>query len=169
MIRATQVDDIGLLSGIERAADAAFFDVGMGEIAEGETTSTEDLEKYQIAGNAWVDTDDCDRPIAFLLVREIDDCVHLEQLSVHPTYAGQGKGRRLIEMAAEWAQQQGCNALTLTTFADVPWNAPYYARLGFCIVPPSQLTPDLRRIRVQEASNGLHQWPRVAMKLTLVG
>jgi hypothetical protein len=30
-----------------------------------------------------------------------------------------------------WAQRHGLAALTLTTFTDVPWNMPYYERLGF--------------------------------------
>lgn len=30
-----------------------------------------------------------------------------------------------------YAHASHCRALTLTTFCDVPWNAPFYARLGF--------------------------------------
>jgi hypothetical protein len=57
--------------------------------------------------------------------------------------------------------------LTLTTFADVPWNAPYYARLGFEITPPNKITPGLREIRQYEAAAGLDAWPRVVMSRTL--
>lgn len=62
---------------------------------------------------------------------------------------------------------QGCSALTLTTFADVPWNAPYYARLGFEAVPPERLTPGLRAVRDHEATVGLDAWRRVAMRRPL--
>ncbi|WP_206604336.1 hypothetical protein [Arthrobacter pityocampae] len=64
-------------------------------------------------------------------------------------------------------RQQGCSALTLTTFADVPWNAPYYARLGFAIVAPERLTPGLRAVRDHEAAVGLDAWHRVAMRRPL--
>ncbi|MGC3003056.1 GNAT family N-acetyltransferase, partial [Streptomyces sp. G35A] len=53
----------------------------------------------------------------------------------------------------------------LTTFAEVPWNAPYYARLGFRPLTGPDLTPGLRRIRAEELGHGLDRWPRVCMRL----
>jgi hypothetical protein len=55
----------------------------------------------------------------------------------------------------------------LTTFAEVPWNAPYYLRCGFEIVPESLLTPGLHEIRRAEAAQGLVVWPRVCMSRAL--
>lgn len=167
MIRLAQVDDIDSLSGIERAADAVFRSMNMDAVVEGETMPIPDLFRYLDAGRAWVDVDELDRPVAYLLLDVVGGAAHIEQVSVHPSHAGQGKGRRLIEKAAEWATLQGYPVLTLTTFADVPWNAPYYARLGFEIIPPDQLTPGLEEIRHHEASIGLDAWPRVAMKRIL--
>lgn len=142
---------------------------GMAFVADGVTMPIPELLRYQSAGRAWVDTDELGSPIAYLLLDVVDDSAHIKQVSVHPAHAGQGKGRQLIETAAGWAKQQGYSALTLTTFVDVPWNAPYYARLGFEIVPPSRLTPGLREIRQHEASAGLDAWPRVAMWRSLRG
>ena len=167
MIRLAKVEDLESLSNIEQAADAAFHGEGMGAVADGANMPMPELLRYQRAGRAWVDTDELDRPIAYLLLDVIDDSAHIEQVSVHPSHAGQGKGRQLIEVAAEWAKQQRFSMLTLTTFADVPWNAPYYARLGFEIVPSSELTPGLQDIRQHEASAGLDVWPRVAMRRPL--
>ncbi|MDN4609590.1 GNAT family N-acetyltransferase [Arthrobacter burdickii] len=167
MIRLAQVDDIKSLSDIERAADAVFRSEGMATVADGDTMPIPELLRYQRAGRVWVDTDEVDRPIAYLLLDVIDGSAHIEQVSVHPSHAGRGKGRQLIEAAAEWAKQQGHAMLTLTTFANVPWNAPYYARLGFEIIPPDKITPGLREIRQHEASAGLDAWPRVVMRRTL--
>jgi GNAT superfamily N-acetyltransferase len=167
MIRPARLDDIESLSDIERAADAVFRSEGMAPVADGETMPIPKLQWYQRAGRAWVDTDEADRPIAYLLLDVIDGSAHIEQVSVRPSHAGQGKGRQLIEAAAEWAKQQGYAMLTLTTFANVPWNAPYYARLGFEIIPPDHITPGLREIRRHEASAGLDAWPRVVMSRTL--
>ena len=61
----------------------------------------------------------------------------------------------------------GVPALTLTTFTDVPWNAPYYVRCGFRILADAQLTPGLRAIRDREAAHGLDRWPRVCMRRDL--
>ncbi|WP_394247883.1 GNAT family N-acetyltransferase [Arthrobacter pityocampae] len=167
MIRSASVDDLASLPDIERAADATFRDVDMIAIADGGTMPAHDLLRYQEDGRAWIHTDDGGRPTAYLLVDVIDGAAHIEQVSVHPAHAGQGIGRRLIETMALWAKQQGCSALTLTTFADVPWNAPYYARLGFETVPPERLTPGLRTIRDHEAAVGLDAWHRVAMRKSL--
>ena len=73
-------------------------------------------------------------------------------------------GRALIEHLAGRAERAGLAGLTLTTFADVPWNAPYYTRLGFRTLADSELTDGLREIRRAEAAHGLDHWPRVCMR-----
>jgi predicted N-acetyltransferase YhbS len=84
-------------------------------------------------------------------------------VSVHPDRAGQGIGRRLIDHVGAWAG----TPLTLTTFAEVPWNAPYYERLGFRRLRDEELTPAMRAIRAEEAAHGLDRWPRVVMRREL--
>jgi hypothetical protein len=54
-------------------------------------------------------------------------------------------------------------ALTLTTFTQVPWNAPYYARCGFRLLDDDFLAPGLRKIREHEAALGLDRWPRACL------
>lgn len=142
----------------------AFREVGMAAIADDEPLPASELLAYQQARRAWVATDDVDHPVAYLLLDVVDDAAHIEQVSVHPDHAGRGLGRALIEAAAAWARKHGLPALTLTTFADVPWNAPYYARLGFGVVAEDALSDGLRRIRAHEAELGLDAWPRVVMR-----
>ena len=45
--------------------------------------------------------------------------------------------------------------MTLTTYSEVPWNAPYYERCGFHRLDEAQWTPSLRAIRAAEAAAGL--------------
>lgn len=78
--------------------------------------------------------------------------------------AHQGLGRQLLDAAGAWARQQDLTMMTLTTFTDVPWNGPYYARLGFEVVPEKEWTAGQRRIREHEAAVGLDAWPRVVMQ-----
>lgn len=92
---------------------------------------------------------------------------HIEQVTVHPRAARRGVGRALIGYAAGRAREEGATALTLTTFADVPWNAPYYARVGFRPLADAGLTPALRAIRAHEAEPGLDRWPRLCMRSDL--
>ncbi|NUO59744.1 MAG: GNAT family N-acetyltransferase, partial [Hamadaea sp.] len=56
---------------------------------------------------------------------------------------------------------------TLTTFVEVPWNAPYYARHGYRLLGEDELTSGLRAIRAREAALGLDKWPRTAMRRDL--
>jgi GNAT superfamily N-acetyltransferase len=97
----------------------------------------------------------------------VDGCVHIEQVSVHPDHGRQGVGRALMDHAAARARAERAPALTLTTFAKVPWNAPYYLRCGFRLLSNSELTPGLRAIREREAAHGLDRWPRVCMRRDL--
>jgi hypothetical protein len=46
----------------------------------------------------------------------------------------------------------------------VPWNAPYYARLGFRVVEPAALTPALVELLAVEAAHGLDPAQRVVMR-----
>nr|WP_240895938.1 GNAT family N-acetyltransferase [Kineococcus siccus] len=159
------------LQDIERAAGAAFRDLDMAAVADDDPPALTDLQTYQAQGRAWVATDDeadDDVAVAYLLLDVVDGAAHVEQVSVHPSHARRGWGRRLIETAADWARELGLAALTLMTFADVPWNAPYYARLGFTVIPEAELGPGLRAVRRHEHELRLDAWPRVSMRRPVV-
>lgn len=167
MIRTARAGDIAPLRVLEVAAGRAFAQVGMDAVAGDEALPAEELLDYVRAGRAWVTVDENDRPIGYLIARWVDGVVHVEQVSVDPAAAGHGLGAALIEHVAEWARKHGSAALTLTTFAGVPWNAPYYERLGFRRLADTELTPGLREIRAEEAAHGLDEWPRLAMRRDL--
>lgn len=177
-IRLVREAELPLLREIERASGEIFRDIGMAEIAEDEPLSLAELGHYQRAGRAWVGTegpasDATDAqggasgtegaPVAFLLAEPVDGHLHIAQVSVHPVAAGRRLGAALIEHLAGLAVEQGAAGLTLTTYRDVPWNAPYYRRLGFTEIPEARLNPGLRAIRELERTAGLDRWPRLAM------
>ncbi|MCC3774376.1 GNAT family N-acetyltransferase [Streptomyces sp. UNOB3_S3] len=162
-IRAVSSEDLPLLQDIERAAGRCFRDIGMPEIADDEPLPITELARYQHAGMAWVAVDRADTPVAYLIAEHIDGNFHVEQVSVRPESARQRIGRSLLDHLARRAEAEGIPALTLTTFKDVPWNAPYYARCGFQPVAEHALGPGLRTVREREAAHGLDRWPRLAM------
>ncbi|MEV7520527.1 GNAT family N-acetyltransferase [Streptomyces sp. NPDC091371] len=170
-IRAARRDELTALQDIERAAGLCFRDIGMPEIADDEPLPVEELARYLTTGLAWVAVDGDDAgaapPVAYLIADRVDGGLHVEQVSVRPDHARRGIGRALLEHLAERAVQEGAPALTLTTFTEVPWNAPYYERCGFRALEDSSLTPGLREIRAREAEHGLDRWPRVCMRRTL--
>ncbi|WP_425558690.1 GNAT family N-acetyltransferase [Catenulispora subtropica] len=104
-------------------------------------------------------------PVGFARIELLDDTPHLEQLSVHPTATRQGLGTALIQACCHWATQHGYDQITLTTFAEVPFNAPTYQRLGFTPIPQNQLPPHLAARRRHETETGLDALrPRIAMR-----
>jgi GNAT superfamily N-acetyltransferase len=161
VIRAVRDDELDELREIERSAGKGFADLGMQAIADDEPPSIDTLRDYQRAGRAWVHGDP---PVGYLIADRVDGCLHIEQVSVRHDHAGRRIGAGLIEHVAGWARAP----LTLTTFAEVPWNAPYYERLGFRRLADAELTEGLRRIRAAEAAHGLDRWPRVAMRRELL-
>ncbi|WP_282699808.1 GNAT family N-acetyltransferase [Streptomyces sp. CC219B] len=166
-IRSVRLDELPALQDIERAAGQCFRDIGMPEIAEDEPLPLGELARYHHAGLAWVATDDADAPIAYLIADRVDGNLHVEQVSVHPDSARRGVGRLLLDHLAAHAGNAGVPALTLTTFTQVPWNAPYYRRCGFELMDDNRLPPGLRRIREREAAHGLDRWPRACMRREL--
>ncbi|MDQ1035319.1 ribosomal protein S18 acetylase RimI-like enzyme [Streptomyces sp. V3I8] len=165
-VRAATSADLPVLQDIERAAGEPFRIFGMPEIADDEPPPLDLLERFRKAGHAWVAEDSAGRLVAYLIGEPVDGAFHIEQVSVHPDAAHQGVGRTLIAYVAGRARRQGLTGLSLTTFAEVPWNAPYYERLGFRVLAEHELTPGLRGIRAAEAENGLDRWPRVCMYLS---
>lgn len=105
-------------------------------------------------------------PVGFARVDEVGGQAHLEQLSVHPDSAGRGIGRSLLAAAIDRARSAGYNAMTLCTFADIPFNAPFYASCGFEVLP--EPGPALAALRTHEANLGLDDLGRrVVMQLRL--
>ncbi|MDD7931587.1 GNAT family N-acetyltransferase [Actinomycetospora straminea] len=166
MLRAARGDELDLLRQVEIAAGAVFREVGMDEIADDTPPSTVVLQGARDRGGLWV-VADAGRPVAYLMDDVVDGEAHLEQVSVDPSHARRGIGASLVEDLVARARAAGRSAITLTTFVDVPWNAPYYARLGFRALDDDELGPGLRAVRRAEIARGLDRWPRVAMRRDL--
>jgi GNAT superfamily N-acetyltransferase len=96
-----------------------------------------------------------------------EDALHVWELAVRHEAQGRGAGRALMAAAVEAARRRGASAVTLTTFRDIAWNAPFYARLGFLEVPEEGLNERLAWIRTRESKLGLDTAARCAMRLAL--
>jgi GNAT superfamily N-acetyltransferase len=94
-------------------------------------------------------------PVGFVQVGEADGNAHIDEVSVLPGQMRRGIGTQLVLAACGWAATNGYEAVTLTTFADVPWNGPFYARLGF--VEIDDIGPDVAERREAERAAGLDE------------
>jgi len=167
IIRPARRDELALLIEIERAATASFRSLGMDAVADDDSASIGRLAPYAEDSRAFVAVDATDQPLGYLLLDVVDGAAHIEQVSVHPDHARRGIGRALIERAESWARDRGRPALTLTTYVEVPWNGPYYERLGFHYLTADEETPGLRSLREHERQSGLDAWPRACMRRRL--
>lgn len=153
-----------MLREIERIAGEAFRSVGMESIADAEPPSEDALRAYAASGRSWVSVDETDRPIGYVIVDVIDGNAHVEQISVLPELQNLGLGKELLETVRMWAIETNRPAITLTTFAHVPWNRPLYEHLGFVVLSEEELGPELRSVRDHESHIGLDPATRVCMR-----
>ncbi|GGO77101.1 GNAT family N-acetyltransferase [Nonomuraea cavernae] len=156
MVRWAESSELSGLISVELAADGLFQQVGI-EFPPGTTQ----IEEVADPGSVLVEGEP---PAGFALVGWVDGNLHLEQLAVHPSCMRQGIGGRLIAAVREHALAAGAPAVTLTTFRDVPWNAPWYERHGFTALPEAAWGPELRALVEHERELGIEVAPRVVMR-----
>jgi len=157
-IRIARPQEFERLREIEVAGDEMFAQVGMGPFSQqDEENHLEQAAIVFVSG---------DPAVGFACVEVVDGAAHLWQLSVHPEESRRGHGSALVAAVCDWARSEGYDAVTLTTFRDVPWNGPFYARMGFRAL--GRLTPGLRAIRDHERVIGDDDLgPRIAMRKDL--
>jgi GNAT superfamily N-acetyltransferase len=156
-------EDLPFLPAIELAA-ARLLEGHAPESVLKETTSQADLIEAQRRGLLWVARSD-HTPVGFahVTLRE-PSAAHLEEIDVHPEHGRRGLGGRLVLAVCAWAEGAGYESVTLTTFRDVPWNMPFYAKVGFKAIPPQELSPALLSILRSETRRGLDPARRVTMR-----
>lgn len=165
-ITAARPADLPLLPAIELAA-ARLLAGHAPESVLAETTSQDVLRRVQSIGQLWVALAD-EVPVGFAHVEIFETAsAHLDEIDVHPNHGRRGLGTKLVTAVCSWAANLGYESITLSTFRDVPWNMPFYARLGFGVIPPEQLTPTLLAVVQDETRRGLDPERRVVMRRAL--
>jgi GNAT superfamily N-acetyltransferase len=153
------------LPDVERAAASLFAPEDLSPEQREEITPEEEFEAAAREGRLWVAVTDDGSAVGFALAGELDGAAHLLELDVHPDHGRRGLGAALVRRVVAWARARRLPALTLTTFRHVPWNAPFYRRLGFRILSTHECTPGLAGVLVDEEARGFSR--RVAMRLEL--
>lgn len=165
-IRLAEPEDVAVLPEIERLAGLLFKtypgDLGIPEEMYDEPNDVETFAVAQQVGRLWVATER-GAPVGFALVMEIEGYAHLDEIDVLPTHGGKGIGSALLATVCAWASEMGYPAVTLRTFRDVPWNAPFYQRRGFRIVHSEALSAAHVGLETSERQRGLRTDIRVTM------
>ena len=160
-IRLATASDLPALPAIEEAASRLFPPERMaGSQAIPEKEFARGLKEKLL----WV-LETGDTPVGFMLAEQQGKELHLVEMDVHPEHGAQGLGTLLLRQTIEYAKGAGFEAITLSTFNDLRWNAPFYAKMGFAALPASDQSPRLRNLLAAEQEAGLTD--RVVMRLSL--
>jgi GNAT superfamily N-acetyltransferase len=166
-IRLARDEDLSALPAIEREASILFAAYGLAVQLSEILTPIESLREGMQADRLWVAVDEHDHPVGFALAAIVGDNAHLDELDVHPAHGRRGLGTALVEAVCDWAKASGHCAITLTTLRHIPWNAPWYQRLGFRVLEDNELSEALRDLLQEEIQRGLPADQRVAMQRVL--
>lgn len=166
MIRRPRPHEIKLLPQIENAADERYRGVGLQLVIDMPPASLASLETGWREDRLWVAVSRLNRPVGFALMKFIGGTAWLDQLSVLDRWQGCGLGTALIDRTASAARARGFDALYLSTYREVPWNAPFYARRGFEEVPRGGWP---RAFRVPLLGEDHPSWRRTIMRRSLGG
>lgn len=157
-------DDVGAIQAIERAAAQLFPPEDLPPAARDDCTPSALLEAARQAGLLWVVVSEEGAPVGFAYARVLGDDLHLQEMDVHPDHGRRGLGTALLGTVLAEAERRGYAGVSLTTFAHLPWNAPFYARHGFRFVAPEARSPGLAQALQVDLDEGLDPARRVAMR-----
>jgi len=167
-IRQAAPADIPAMRAAEQRAGEIFRAVGYDFCADGPNRDPEEHRRVIEAGVTFVACAPGEAIVGFAMFEPMDGEVHLLEIDVVPEFQNKGLARRLIALGQDWALAKGFDAMTLTTYRDIPWNAPFYRRLGFSDFEPGPGRKGLLETIAKEAAWGFAFRPRIAMRKLLV-
>lgn len=165
LIRPAQACDAARMSDVERSASKRFAAVPeFSRLADADPKAVGDYERLIADGSVLVAEDSRGELVGFVAADVHLDAVHIAELSVSFAWQRQGVGRALFDSLVSLAKRDGRRRITLTTFKELPWNAPLYEWWGFVQIacPSGRLLEILR----QEAPQGLAAQARVAITMS---
>ncbi|MEP6482838.1 MAG: GNAT family N-acetyltransferase [Rudaea sp.] len=164
-IRETRIEDAARLPDIERSAGEAFRAIpALAWLADGEDHPESTHVAHIDAGTSWVAVDTADSPIGFLIGDLAGDDFYIVEFSVRLDRQGAGCGKALLSHVAQWARTRGIRSILLSTFREVPWNAPFYRRMGFREIEWKGLGDLVSGALERENAIGLPREMRCAMR-----
>lgn len=103
------------------------------------------------------------RVVGFAACRRYGRELHLHELSVAHAYQRKRIGATLLNALKIDARNAGIRAITLHTYRDIAWNAPFYSRHGFEIIKDLDAHPRLAAGQDEAMEFGMPRERRCAM------
>lgn len=164
-LRRAKPADAAILPELEQSAGLAFrSDREIAWLADSANLPAERYREIIAEGWSWIAVDERAAPVAFAAATLDGEELHLWELNVHIDHQRRGNGRALLQRLLVEAAAAAIPAMTLTTFRDLPWNAPFYRSMGFELVDAAQLDPRLAGLLAKEVRQGMPAARRCAMR-----
>lgn len=162
-LRLAKPADADAMPDIERAAGQLFVDdPDLGDFDLQMVREAAELRKLIARGHCLIaESSGC--MAGFLVNQPFRRELHVWEMSVHPYFQRGGIGAGLMRACMIDARNAGFSAITLTTFNNIAWNAPFYERLGFETIEDLPAHSRLERQIAAEIRDGLPPQRRVAM------
>ena len=167
-LRLARPDEVGRLHEIEEKAGERFNGLDIFDADLSSSFPLEEMVRLIKLDQVWVACDSNDLPVGMILGSVRCGNGYIEELDILPEHGRRGLGSKLIEQVCKWASEQGCSAVDLSTFRDVPWNGPFYRKHGFRDLYQHEWTADMPVLREIETAQGLDPAARVFMRRELV-
>lgn len=178
IVREASYEDIGDLQEIERSAAQLFQQSPYPELAGFAPISSliygqafSQRHPIWIAESTLPDAHDqphkARRSAGFAYCLPLDDGLQLQELSVHGDFQRRGIGQALLLAVIDKAKARSAAFLSLTTYADIAWNGPFYRRHGFEQLAADRLPQSLCEILDKEILSGANEATRCVMRLDL--
>jgi GNAT superfamily N-acetyltransferase len=166
-IKLAGSEHLSAIPAIELAAAAMFPEADLPVENRFLVIETELLQEAQSEARLWVALTDDRTPVGFAMADIVDGGAHLDEMDVMPDFGRQGIGTRLVRAFIDWARSGNYPGVTLITFRHLPWNAPFYEKIGFEAMKSSELGEELANLLQEEGEAGIDVQKRVCMRLDL--
>ncbi len=177
MIRLARPSDLSAIRAIERSVAAMARGTAMDFPANTAPNQRGDLMTAIERALMWVaeasdpdpeSSDHSPHPVVgFLFAEPVTGGFYLRELAVATAAQRHGHGRALMLAGIAAASARGEPLIMLTTQRNLPWNAPFYARLGFRIVEDDDIPMEARRRLVRQFAAGFDPKTRCVMAMDL--
>ncbi len=167
IFRLATLKDLAVLPEIEKRALNRFRWTKYEILRMTPSISQEVLIRKQKEDNVWVMDLEASEPKGFAILTTGATFWHLEDLAITEETGRRGYGTLFLKHLIKCAEQKGFSTLSLSTYKDIGWNAPFYFKNGFKEMSESELTPFYQKLRGQEKNMGMNLEERVLLNYEL--
>lgn len=164
-IQLAKPEHIPLLAEIEAAAGTIFPDGSLPENVLAERVPYTVFADACTDGRLLVALDSARSPVGFAFWLDIVGSALLALIEVHPHHGQKRLGSAMVARVIQHVTDAGFSSLYLTTFADIPWNQPFYQKSGFVTLDDEKQPAFITEILREERAKGLSN--RVSMRYSL--